>query len=196
MDEDEKPRRKPKVMEKPARTPRKGKLKAILKGFFYVFRPMKEEEFSTEVFKIKHSIENPPAESKPEETYTVTNDSCSCPAGTNNVLCKHVEMVQGRYKGNEFLRDEAEDLMEEWLDELRDKGAKTTAVGELAYGDRVKVKRADCLVYSAVQCSSETIMFLEFKGLMLRVTCVPDEHLYRRRLSEARIAWSNKRKLI
>jgi hypothetical protein len=104
-------------------------------------------------------------------------------------------MVQGRFRGNEFKREEALDLMEEWLDEVKEKGSMSTATGELAYGDRVKVMRADCLVYST-SCQQEIIMFLEYKGLLIRNTCLPTEALYKRRLSEARIAWINRRKLI
>lgn len=194
--DDEKPRRKLKVVKKAkSKGNAKGKLKALLKGYFYVFRPMKDEEYSTTIGKLKHSKDDP-GKPKPEEEYEITNDTCSCPAGTNGQMCKHVEMVQGRYKGNEFFRDEAEDLLEEWLDTVREKGNKSAAIGELAFGEREKVRRADTILLSPTSCAEELVMFLEYKGLLIRVTCVPDEQLYRRRLSEARIAWSNRKTFI
>lgn len=193
--DDDKPRRKAKSGKKT--TSKKKKIPSKLKGYIYVFRPMAPEEFSAEVHKIKVDPEAPAdAKSKPEETYIVTNDACSCPAGTNNIPCKHVDMIQGQFKGNEFFRDEAEDLMEEYLDTVRDKGSKTAVIGELAFGDREKIKRADSVMLSSVLCSAECVMFIEFKGLLIRVTCVPDEETYRRRLSDARYAWSNRKKLI
>lgn len=197
-DENDKPRRKLKLVKKTkAALKKKAKITARLKGYFYVFRPMQPEEFSTEVHKIKVDPDAPAnTPVKPEETYIVTNDSCSCPAGSNNIPCKHVDMVQGQFRGNEFFREDAEDIIEEYLDDARDKGSKTAVIGELAFGDRGKIKRADSVLFSTERCVAELIMFQEYKGLLMRVTCVPDEELYRRRLSEARIAWSNKKKLI
>lgn len=192
---DKKP--KLKVVEKKTAKPKVPKIKPLLKGFVYAYRLPNEDTYQIEVEKAKSGVNPETGETfKRENTYMVVNDTCDCPAGENARECKHVEMVQGRFHGNRFKRDEAEDIVEEFLEEFRKTGAKVAVIGAIAFTDKEFVTRADVLIYSKSGCSSEIIMYAETKALLVRARYLPTPELFDKTHSMARIAWANKRRFI
>lgn len=196
-DEDDKPDLKvvKKTRTGEARAPR---VKPVLKGFIYAYRiPVDDAIATIEVEKAQAGVNEATGEPYLRDaTYMVTNDTCDCPAGENAILCKHLEMVQGRYRGNRFKREDAENITEEFLDTFRKVGASVAVIGTLAYTDREWVTRADVLVFQENGCSDEIVMYAEYKNLLIRTRYLPSKGEFDKTLSGARIAWMNKKRLI
>lgn len=124
------------------------------------------------------------------EVYTVDKDRvCQCRAGEFGRDCKHIEMVEGTFQGDDFPRRRADDLLDEYLDKVREEFPDARVVSLAQYRRDPKVTSATAIAYGVLGDFTESpklVLWTRYKQLTIRLYCFRDLARFRRVLRAVR----------
>lgn len=164
------------------------KKSSVLGGHVYVV-----EEADDGLYLV-HKL--PRNDSEEPEIYTVDADSvCTCRAGDFGNECKHAGMVDGSLMGLEMAKRRASDLLEAYLDKVREDWPRAQIMSLLPFKPGRRLAAATALAFGVLDDASaeKLVLWGEYKGLLIRLHCFRDRDRYRRALRKARTKHEERR---
>lgn len=164
--------------------------KRALGGFIYVVEPLSDGRHR--VWKM------PGKEGGPETMYEIDIDGvCSCPAGEFGNECKHVQLVEGRFEGEEITRRVANLRLEEYFERfVLPRWPDAKIVSLTRYGKSKKVRRGTALATGVLNGEGDydqTTIWTEFGDMVMRIHVVRDRAEFKRMLGAARQRWTKEK---
>lgn len=159
--------------------------KSILGGYLYLVFAQPDKPGCWIVSKLEAGKK---ASANPDEYLVDENGVCSCRAAEFGNSCKHVQMVNKTLEGAEFNRTLAENILDDYLEVVRETipGAAITSL--LRFGKSKKVTKATALGGGMLngEATDRLDIWGERKGLLVLVQIFRDRDKYRKTLKTIR----------
>lgn len=161
-------------------TRKKAKKKNLLGGHVYL---VEEKEGGDAVYKV-------PNEGEEGEVFLIDSEDgqCQCRAAEFGNDCKHQDMVLGVLEKAEIPRKRADEILEDYLDKLREEWPRAQIVSLLSYRKTNMVGSAAVLACGVLSqhAAEKLTVWSELGPLLIKVHCFKSRARYRRALRSVR----------